>query len=212
MFNQVALEATSGGAAGLDGPDIDAAECLNVLDFGPDHIQKENTGAETINIGVDVVQSSFQFQITIANNTGSDTGLDDILVFDVVPGEFDLVGDVAPTDNNGCTVTLTHPAGAVKKGLIKLEPEFITIDPSGLANGEMCMITVNVETDTKNFPRGKSPVFAPTECNEDTFIFLNEGVQVFRDDGDTGGVVDKNDTLLFEDDDPPIELTCVFPS
>lgn len=70
------------------------------------------------------------------------------------------------------------------------------------------MITVNVETDAKEFPNGRSPAFAPTSCPVDPgTITLNEGVQVFVDDGDTGGVVDKNDTLLFVDDDT-LALTC----
>ena len=43
----------------------------------------------------------------------------------------------------------------------------------------------------------------------DGTIVLNEGVQVFLDDGDDPGEVDKNDTLLFLDDDS-IELTCQF--
>lgn len=209
VFNQVSLEATSGGAVGTDGPDIDAAECLNNLAFGPDHIEKTNTGLTEIDVGVDVAQTGFEFTITIWNNTGSDDGLDGLIFRDVVPGEFDLDPPVAPLDDNGCTAELNHPAGAVKKNLEKLEPEFIDIDAGGLLNGQSCTITVGVATDSKDFPRGRSPGFTPTSC--DTTIVLNEGVEVFLDDGDTEGEVDKNDTPLFVDDDS-LELTCNFPS
>jgi hypothetical protein len=78
-------------------------------------------------------------------------------------------------------------------------------------NGESCTITVEVMTDAKEFPNGRSPTYAPTSCDGGTIV-LNEGVQVFLDAvGDGEGEVDKNDTPLFLDDDS-IELTCNIPS
>lgn len=209
VFNQVELVATSGGGVGTDGADIDAAECLNSLSFGTAHIEKTNTGETDINVGFGAPQDGFQFTITIWNNTGSDSGLEDIIFRDVVPGEFDIVGNEIGivSDSGACEVALNHPAGAIKKNFEKLEPEFIDIDASGLLNNDSCTITVDVETDSKEFPHGKSPGYTPTSC--DTTIVLNEGVQVFFDDGNTEGEVDKNDTLLYVDDES-IDLTCVF--
>ncbi len=110
----------------------------------------------------------------------------------MVPGEFDLDGD--PDVSGDCTVTTDNPEGAKKKGLSKLEPEFIIIDAGGLADGASCTIEVFVETDSKGFPRGRSPAFAPTSCLEDPgTIVLNDGVKVF--DGLMNLLLQDDDTL-----------------
>ena len=162
------------------------------------------------------VQQFKAFTITIANNTGVNGGLDGLIFFDSVPAEWDLDPNAEDLSRNGvdgcagggdgncdgveasgpCTFTLDIPTGAKaghggNKLRSKLEPEFIIIDPNGLANGQMCMLTVFVKTD-----KGHKKTFTPTSCP----VTLNDGVEVY-DDTLTPGVLTSEDVLLFTDDD-----------
>lgn len=189
--------------AGAKGFDSDAFEGLTSI--GTDDIVKDfaiNTASgQSGNIDeIDVGTGSLQFKaftIDITNNTGIDGGLSGLTFFDVVPGEFDLDGD--PVASAGCTVTTSNPPGASANGKnkTKLEPEFISIDAGGLDDGLTCTVTVNVQTDTKTFPNGRSPAYTPTSCLSGTIV-LNDGVRIIHDA--TGATI-------FEDDDS-LALTC----
>jgi hypothetical protein len=66
---------------------------------------------------------------------------------------------------------------------------------------------VFAQTDQKS-NKSNRVNFTPTACNETTFIFLNEGVEVIHDNGTPSDPDD--DFTLFVDDDQ-IELICTGP-
>ena len=131
-----------------------------------------------------------------------------------MPAEFDVtsisVDNTTGAGDDGqdeCVVSSSEPTkiacniGGKKKQ--KLAPDFITItadNAGGLADGEFCIVTVNVTTDVHH-GGGQSPTFTPTSCpiGTPTFdrIVLNEGVQVF----------DSSMNLLLQDDDS-LDLDC----
>lgn len=200
-FNQVEIEAPDfAGATDVPGADIDAVACTSILGVGD--ILKEHTGFEDIDVGLGAPQDGFSFTIEITNDTGTDGALNNLKFIDSVPGEFDLDSDAEDALNGAggddcidgecdgidttgaslCIVTADTSEGAKKKNRAKLEPEIITIEPDDLDNGESCLIEVFVMTDTKNFPKGKSPAYTPTSCPEvPGVIVLNDGVRVFDD-------------------------------
>ena len=189
---------------GAHGLDVDAIEGLTSI--GADDIEKDfatNTASgqtgniDDIDVGTDTQQFK-AFTIEITNNTGVNGGLAGLTFFDVVPGEFDLDG--APSsDNADCTVATSNPPGATANGKAKskLEPEFISISADNLDDGESCTVTVNVKTDSKTFPKGKSPAFTPTSCELGSIV-LNDGVRIIHD---------ASGATIFEDDDS-LALTC----
>ncbi len=214
-FNRIRVVSTNDAGA-APGVDVDAVECLYTLDQADIVKMFTDFSETTIDVGVDTVQVGYSFTIEITNDTGFDGGLAGLTFFDSVPGEFDLDPDgedfwASPIPFNNvcvdsnpvcdgvddslasdCTVTLDTSEGAKKKGKAKLEPEHIYIDASGLNDGDSCLITVFVKTDSKSFPKGKSPLYTPTSCPEDPGeIVLNDGVRVF----------DASMNLLLDDDD-----------
>lgn len=205
-FNRIKLTATDwAGQTTLAGLDLDAVECLNSLDQAD--IVKESLD-ETILVGTGTEQN-FSFTIEITNDIG-DNAFEGLTFFDSVPAEFDLDeegedeadgtddGACADGDNcdgiivtGDCTVEHDVPQGAKNKNQDKLEPEHLSIDASALLETDFCTIKVFVKTDTKDFPRGKSPGYTPTSCPLSEEITLNDGVRVF----------DESMNLLLHDDD-----------
>ncbi len=230
-FNQVRLTATDDVDADMSGAEIDAVACINNFDFGSAHITKANLGGGTINIqskGGFNAQQFFFFKITIANPEDED--LSDLVIQDVLPAEFDLdpvAEDVA--DGGGidacasgdgvcdgvrvtvnaadCSATGAEHTNQGKSGKsFKLQPDIVTIDAGGLGDDESCEVTVWAMTDRKaNNP--KKVTWTPTECNEGSFIFLNEGVEVIH----TNGTTDPSDDFTLFVDDDQIELICTGP-
>lgn len=108
----------------------------------------------------------------------------------------DGICDGVASDSADCVVTPSRAPGANKKGKDKLEPEFLTIEVDSFDNGDMCTITVWVNTDVN--PGKHTPdIFEPTSCAffEDAgeseilddsgkpihdWIALNDGVKVFH--------------------------------
>ncbi|NNE84019.1 MAG: hypothetical protein HKN28_08625, partial [Alphaproteobacteria bacterium] len=72
---------------GASGFDADAFE--GITSIGTDDIVKINTGLTGIDVGSGVLQTGFEFEITITNNTGVAGGLSELTFFDAVPAEFD---------------------------------------------------------------------------------------------------------------------------
>ncbi len=197
-FTRIGL--TDASAAGGDGAEFDAVECLNNLAFGTAHINKTNTGDTSIVInsknGADA-QQFFSFTITITNPDGAD--LSSFTFHDTVPGEFDVTSVVADNTNSTTLAGCTSVVAAEHKPGKKLSPDKITWDVD-LAAGESCDIDVNVETSQKTpFIMTKKVNFAPTE-GPIGGVVLNEGVEVSDADGDT---------ILI--DDSSLVLTCVDP-
>ncbi len=221
-FNQVRLEATSGGAAGVDGPDIDAAECLNTLDFGTAHIEKafavhgedEDDPNEIFQVtrwnGIDEQYKAFE--ITITNNTGIDGGLSDLIFFDVVPAEWDL-DDMEEDEVNGCGENSEVCDGvdvvAADGNLTDCTAtgvEHTNSGKSGKAQLQPELITITADGlgngDSCTIKvwvvtdKAHKKTFTPTSCP----VTLNDGVEVLHDTL-TPGVVTSEDVLLFIDDD-----------
>lgn len=193
---------------GANGFEADAVEALHSL--GVDDIVKAIVGDDDIDIGVGNTQP-FTFTITITNNTGISNGLAGLTFLDVVPAEFDVtsisVDNTTGAGDDGqdeCVASFSEPtktagqSGPHKKQ--KLAPDFITItadNAGGLADGEFCIVTVNVTTDTQP-GGGRSPNFTPTSCLADPgTITLNNGVRV----------LDPSGNILLEDDDS-LTLDC----
>lgn len=228
-FNQISIT-DDGEQLFANGSDIDAVTCANSFDLGTDQIEKTNTGSTDIIIQAKFATSNgqqfFSFEIKITNADGED--LSDIVFEDVLPAEFDLdpvAEDLADgggidacasgdgvcdgvrviTDDSG-TCTATGAEGGAKgkgNGNQKLAPDIVTITDTASDTGEICEVEVFAQTDNDHPGRGNA-LFTPTECNETTFIFLNDGVQVI----DTSGA---EDLVLFRDDDQ-LELSCVAPT
>ena len=154
------------------------------------------------------------FTITITNNTGVDNAFTGLIFFDAVPAEYDLdpegedradasddnvcddsdCNGIAEDANGKCTVTADIPNGAKPghggdKGRSKLEPELLSIDASGLLDGDNCTTTVYVMTDLGDHKK----MYTPTSCPVD----LNSGVKVF----------DVTRNLLLQDDDQLVFVT-----
>lgn len=89
----------------------------------------------------------------------------------------------------------------------KLQPDIISITADTLGDDETCEITVWASTDQKSNNSHKVN-HTPTSCNEDTFIYLNEGVEVI----DTLGTESTSDDVLLLVDDDQIMLTCTGPT
>ncbi len=147
--------------------------------------------------------------------TGANSAFNGLTFFDAVPAEYDLdptgedlandstinnicadgsCNGIAEDANGKCTVTADVPQGAKaghggNKLLTKLEPELLSIDASGLSDGEMCTTTVYVKTDLGAHKK----MYTPTSCPVD----LNSGVKVF----------DALKNLLLQDDDQLIFVT-----
>ena len=231
-FNQVRLTATDDVDADMSGAEIDAVACINNFDFGSAHITKANLGAGTIAIqskGGFNAQQFFSFKITIANPEDED--LSDLFLKDILPAEFDLDPDAEDFADGGtdgscptggvcdgvmvsggtnpekCTATGAEHTNQGKSGKpFKLQPDIVSITDITLGDDESCEVTVWAMTDQKaNNP--KKVTWTPTECNEGTFIFLNEGVEVI----DTMGTTDPSDDVTLFVDDDQIELICTGP-
>ncbi len=232
-FNRISITATGDLTGTTSGADIDAVECLNNFNFGTAHIAKANLGTGTIGIqskGGDDAKQFFFFKITSANPENED--LSDLLLKDILPAEFDLdsvAEDVADgggidacasgdgvcdgvmvsggTNPEKCTATGAEHTNQGKSGKpFKLQPDIVSITDITLGDDESCEVTVWAMTDQKaNNP--KKVTWTPTECNEGTFIFLNEGVEVI----DTMGTTDPSDDVTLFVDDDQIELICTGP-
>ncbi|MCH8197458.1 MAG: hypothetical protein IH904_05190, partial [Proteobacteria bacterium] len=229
-FNRMRITATNlQGSANFSGADIDAVRCVNSFNFGTAHIAKANLGAGTIGIqskGGDDDKQFFKFKITIANPENED--LSDLFLKDVLPAEFDLDPDAeetadgadCPTDGvcdgvmvsggtnpEKCTATgAEHTNQGKSNKPFKLQPDIVSITDITLGDDQSCEITVWAMTDQKSDKTNKVN-FTPTECNEGTFIFLNEGVEVI----DTMGTTDPSDDVTLFIDDDQIELICTGP-
>lgn len=215
----------------FDGFDVEKVVALNNFDLGIGNITKTNTGRTDIEIqskgGFDA-QQFFTFDIRIVNSSGED--LTDIVFEDVLPAEFDLDPDgeetadgtdcptdgvcdgvmvSAETEGGDCTATGAEHTNQGKSGKpFKLQPDIITITAAGLTAGQECTISVWAMTDQKALLSSIKKVhWTPTECNEDSFIFLNEGVEVI----DTMGTSDPSDDVTRLVDDDQIQLTCTGP-
>ncbi|MCH8098269.1 MAG: hypothetical protein IID53_14470 [Proteobacteria bacterium] len=230
-FNRISITATGDLTGDTSGPDIDAVECLNNFNFGTAHIAKDNLGDGTIEIqakgNVDNGQQFFSFKITIANPEDEDLSV--LVIRDVLPAEFDLDPDAEDTADGGldgscptdgvcdgvmvtinaadCSATGAEHTNNGKSGKpFKRQPDIVTINAGGLGDDESCEITVWAMTDQKaNNP--KKVTWTPTECNEGTFIFLNEGVEVIH----TNGTPDPSDDFTLFVDDDQIKLICTGP-
>lgn len=218
---------------GADGFDVDAVEALNSFNLGTAQIDKEFVQGSSEEIIIQAKNATsnglqyYSFVITIENTEDQD--LSGIVFEDVLPAEFDLdpVGEdyatVIPineicedtpicdgvwvtggTNPEKCTATGAEHTNNGKSGkLFQLQPDIITITADTLGDDESCEITVWASTDQKSDRPNKVP-YTPTACNEDTFIYLNEGVKVI----DTSGT---EDVVLFRDDDQLV-LTCADPT
>lgn len=202
---------------------LDVADITKAIEHHPD-----DTVGGVDDDQINITSATFDeqqfkaFSIEITNNTGVNGGFAGLTFIDVVPAEFDLdplpeylandalennvcadgtCDGVQVTDNAAdCTASGAEGGAKAKgKGNQKLAPDVITIDASGLDNGESCEITVWVMTDDDHPGRGRNPDFTPTSC-PDTAVVLNDGVKVF----------DASMNLLLQDDDS-LELTCLFP-
>ena len=233
-FNRISLTATNDADGDNSGAEIDALTCLNNFDFGTAFITKTNVGSGNITIQAKGAISnglqSVVFDITIVNTNGED--LSDIVFEDVLPAEFDLdpvAEDVADgggidacasgdgvcdgvmvsggTNPEKCTATGAEHTNQGKSGKpFKLQPDIVSITDITLGDDESCEITVWAMTDQKSDKTNKVN-FTPTECNEGSFIFLNEGVEVI----DTMGTVETSDDVTLFVDDDQIELICTGP-
>ncbi len=217
-----------------DGFDIEDVVALSNFDLGTTHIHKDNLGAGTIEIqakGASDDLQYFSFKITIVN--GENEVLTDIVFEDVLPAEFDLdpvAEDVADgggldscasgdgvcdgvmvsggTAPGKCTATGAEHTNNGQSGKpFKLQPDIITILAPTLGDDESCEITVWAMTDQKSDSL-KKVNHTPTSCNETTFIYLNEGVEVI----DTMGTPETSDDVTLLIDDDRIELTCTGPT
>ncbi len=224
-----------GGVLGSPGFDVDAIEALNSFGTGdivkafadhsddgddPDEIFQTSSG------GFDDQQFK-AFTITITNNTGVDGGLSGLTFIDVVPAEFDL-DPLEENDVNGCSgnaevcdgvdvtaaddaltdCTATGAEGGAKgkgKGNQKLAPDVVTMTAGGLDDGDSCTITVWVTTDDDQPGRGRNPDWTPTSCP----VTLNNGVKVF--DASMNLLLQDDDSLIFDDNDPVSEGVCNEP-
>ena len=176
-FNRIKIIATDwAGQTTLAGFDLDAVKALHSLDSTD--IVKALTGNTKVEVGAADPQS-FSFKITITNNTGDDGGLAGLEFRDTIPAEFNLDPDkdldAIDIDNDDCTCEISQPKGADRGQQPKLEPEFLTIDASGLADEE----------------EDEFSLYEPTSFEEDCELVLNEGVKVYDEEGN----------FLFQDDD-----------
>lgn len=216
-FSRITLTALAGPITDpTGGPDIDAVSCTYTLDSADitkafaDHLLDSNAEDEIYQVtkfnGIDIQYKAFSISIT--NNSGVNGGLTGLVLMDTVPAEFDLDptqddqgdggakdGVKVTTNDTDCTASgVEHQSNGRGN---KLKPEFITIDAGGLDNGESCTVTVWVMTDKEH-----KKIFTPTECP----VVLNDGVKVF--DGSMNLLMQDDDSLIFDDNDPASEGIC----
>lgn len=231
FFNQTRITSLNDiGTA--PGTDVDAVECfftLDLADIVKDYAVHGNDGGtfdeidQTSPDGFDDQQFK-AFTIVITNNTGVDGGLSGLTFIDVVPAEFDLDPveedvvnscdsngevcdgvDVTAADEDVADCTAIGAEGGAKgkgKGNQKLAPDVVTMTAGGLDDGDSCTITVWVMTDDDHPGQGNNPTWTPTSCP----VTLNDGVKVF--DGSFNLLLQDDDTLIFDDNDPVSEGVC----
>ena len=139
---------------------------------------------------------------------GSGVGSDDANADGVLCADGACDGVRVITDDSG-TCTATGAEGGAKgkgKGNQKLAPEIITITDTASGVDDTCEVQVYAQTDADH--PGKNALITPTACNEETFIYLNEGVEVI----DTMGTEETSDDVTVLIDDDRIELVCTGPT
>ncbi len=194
-------------SAGNNGWDLSMVDALHWPD-----ITKEVTGGPDPILLSQASSQALNFQISVANSTGSPLDLGPFAFRDTVPAEFDLDPDAEDSadgsDDDVCADTVCdgvdisdqdcsdlviwRSSGATKGKQPKLEPEHLQFQIAGsgiLPDGEACVLTVYIKTDENpaSARDKKATQYEPTSCPAGGAIYVNDGVTVI--DTLTGAVL-----------------------